>query len=333
MKKIFSVLLSIIFAVCLLGTLLLGIVRKDFSYSAITKIASEILKPVSMAEPVDDGLFHPGDVKISLADYEEYGDFGDFDMGALDLSSIDMTNLDINELVGTYLEAAGVDVEPEFIAEVLASPDVSDFVDKYVGEVVSYMTGESEELTISPEDISKVINKSLDMYEEHTGEVVDRTGLNEVIEENVAMIQTEVSAALDTAKEENAEALAALKYVELVLSLKVFLACIGVCVLLALIILLINRNIFSWLVYVFIPVFVDGILIFVAACTAQGVAPGLLSAALTDAGMPKGVYEGIWSYISIVLSHLKICGIVCAVGGTVFWATGIALGKKTKKAE
>lgn len=330
MRKFFSVLLSILLAVCFLITALLGIVRKDFSYSAITKMAGEILKPVSKIEPVNDGLFHPGDVRYSLAAYEDYGDF---DISALDLSSVDFTNLDVNELVQTYLDAAGVEVEPEFIAEVLASPEVSDFVDKYAGEVVSYMTGSSSELKIDAADILKVMNKSLDMYEEHTGEVVDRTGLDQVIEENVALAQTEITAALDTAKEENADALAALKYVELILSLKVFLACIGVCVLLALIILLINRNVFSWLVYVFMPVFIDGILIFVAACVAQGVAPGLLSAALTDAGMPKGVYEGIWSYISIVLSHLKICGIVCAVGGTVFWATGIALGKKTKKAE
>lgn len=330
MRKFFSVLLSILFAVCFLITALLGIVRKDFSYSAITKMAGEILKPVSKIAPVNDGLFHPGDVKYSLAAYEDYGDF---DISALDLSSVDFTNLDVNELVQTYLDAAGVEVEPEFIAEVLASPEVSDFVDKYAGEVVSYMTGSSSELKIDAADISKVMNKSLDMYEEHTGEVVDRTGLDQAIEESVALAQTEITAALDTAKEENADALAALKYVELILSLKIFLACIGVCVLLALILFLINRNVFSWLVYVFMPVFIDGILIFVAACVAQGVAPGLLSAALTEAGMPKGVYEGIWSYISIVLSHLKICGIVCAVGGTVFWATGIALGKKTKKAE
>ena len=330
MRKFFSVLLSILFAVCFLITALLGIVRKDFSYSAITKMAGEILKPVSKIEPVNDGLFHPGDVRYSLAAYEDYGDF---DISALDLSSVDFTNLDVNELVQTYLDAAGVEVEPEFIAEVLASPEVSDFVDKYAGEVVSYMTGSSSELKIDAADISKVMNKSLDMYEEHTGEVVDRTGLDQAIEESVALAQTEITAALDTAKEENADALAALKYVELILSLKIFLVCIGVCVLLALILFLINRNVFSWLVFIFIPVFIDGILIFVAACVAQGVAPGLLSEALTDAGMPKGLYEGIWSYISIVLSHLKICGIVCAVGGTVFWATGIALGKKTKKAE
>ena len=325
MKKFFSVLLSIIFAVCLLGTLLLGIVRTDFSYSAITKIASEILKPVSKAEPVEDGLFHPGDAKITLAGYEEYGDF---DFSSIDLSSIDMTNLDINELVETYLEAAGVEVEPEFIAEILASPDVSEFVDKYVGEVVSYMTGESEELKINPDDIKKVMNKSIDMYEEHTGEVVDRSGLNEAIEENVAVMTTEITTALDTAKEENAETFEVLKQVEFFLSLKFFLICIGVCVFFALIILLINRNIFAWLQYIFMPVFIDGLLVFIAACVANGIAPGLLAAAIEDAGLPKSIYAGIWTYLSRVLNHLKICGVVCAVCGIAVWATGFTLGKK-----
>lgn len=332
MKKFGSVLLSILFAIAFLATALLGVVRKDFSYSAITKIASEILKPVSKIEPVDDGLFHPGDVKITLSQYGDLGDYGDFDISALDLDSLDFTNLDVNELVGTYLEAAGVEVEPEFIAEVLASPDVSDFVDKYIGEVVDYMTGASTELTINPDDFKKVMNKSIDMYEEHTGEVVDRSGLDEAIEANITVAQTSITEALDTAKEENAEIFESLKLVDFFLSLKFFLICVGVCVFFALIILLINRNIFAWLVYVFMPVFIDGILIFVAALVAQGIAPGLISLALADANLPKGVYEGIWSYLSKVLAHLKICGLVCAVAGTALWVTGLVLGKKTKKA-
>lgn len=332
MKKFCSIVLSIIFAVAFLGTTLLGIVRKDFSYSAITKMAGEILKPVSKAEPVNDGLFHPGDITYSLAGYEDFGDYGDFDFSAIDLDSIDFTNLDVNELVQTYLDAAGVEVEPEFIAEVLASPEVSDFVDKYAGEVIGYMTGTNAELTINADDIKKVMNKSLDMYEEHTGEVVDRTGLDEAIEANVEVAQTEITAALDTAKEENAETFEILKKVEFFLSLKFFLICVGVCVLLALIILLINRNIFACLVYVFMPVFIDGVLIFIAALVAQGIAPGLLNAALADAGLPKGIFEGVWSYISTVLAHLKIAGLICAVCGTALWVTGVALGKKTKKA-
>lgn len=323
MKKFFSVLLSIIFGICCLFTLLLSVVRVDFNYSAITKIASELLKPVSKADVSQGGIFHPGDAKIKLAAYDNYGDFD-----AFDFSSIDITNLDVNELVEEYLAASGIDVEPEFIAEVLASPEVSDFVDKYVGEVVSYMTGSSEELTINPDDLKKVINKSIDMYEEHTGEVVDRTGLNDAIDENVNVMKTEITAALDNAKEENAETFDALKKVEFFLSLKFYLLCIGICAVIALIILIINKNIFSWLAYIFMPVFVDGILIFVVACCAAGVGPGLLSSAIKDAGLPAGISEGIWAYIAVVLKHLKIMGTICAVGGIAFWAIGFSLGKK-----
>ena len=330
MKKFGSILLSIILGICGLFTLLLAVVRVDLNYSAITKIAGEILKPVAKVAPVEDGLFHPDDKIITLAQYDDYGDF-DFD--SLDLSSLDFTNLDVNEIVGTYLEAAGVEVEPEVLAEIIASPDVSDFVDKYVGEVVDYVTGNTTELKINPDDITKVLNKSIDMYEDKTGEVIDRTGLNEAIAENVDVIQSSVTEALDTAKEENAEIFENLKLVDFYLSLKFFLMCVGVCVILAALLLLINRNIFTWLLYTFIPLFVDGILIFVAACVAQGVVPGLLTLALSDAGLPKGIYEGIWSYIVIVLKHLKICGAVTAIVSTVLWALGIALGKKTKKTE
>ena len=78
MKKFFSVLLSILFALALLFTLLLSVVRFNFSYSTITELAGQLLRPVSAAPVIeyqDDGLFHPGDIKITYAGYEEYGDF------------------------------------------------------------------------------------------------------------------------------------------------------------------------------------------------------------------------------------------------------------------
>lgn len=336
MKKFCSVLLSIIFAVCLFATMLLGVVRKDFSYSAITKIASEILKPVSKAEPVNDGLFHPGDIKYNLAGYEEYGDFGDFDLSQLDLSSIDMTNLDINELVGTYLEAAGIEVEPEFIAEVLASPEVSEFVDKYVGEVVDYMTGATTELTINTDDVLNVMNKSLDMYEEHTGEVIDRTGMKEAVESNVAEVKTQVETSLDTVKEENAETFesiqSALKTANLVLSLKLWLICIGVCILLALIIFLINMNVFAMFKYISIPSIVDGVLIFVIAIACGAIVPKIVPPLLAEYNLPKGIFEGIWVYVSKMLGHLKICGCAATLIGVALCVLGFKLDKKKAEA-
>ena len=326
MKKFFSVLLSIIFAICLLFTLLLSVVRFNFSYSSITKMFSEMMKPVAAAPVVEDGLFHQGDIQYTLAGYEDYGDF---DLSSIDLSSIDLTNMDVNAIVETYLEAAGVEVEPEFVAEVLASPDVSQFVDKYVGEVVDYMTGATEELSINPDDIMNVINKSLDMYEEHTGEVVDRSGMKEVIESSVVEAKAQIEESLDQVKEENAETLSYLKKVDLLLSLKIFLLCIGVCVILALLILLINRNIFVWLKYVFLPCFIDGLILFIIALVAGGILPGILQTVISDNQLPKGVYEGIWSIVSKLLSQMKLYGIISTILGVALFVLGVTLDKKT----
>ena len=325
MKKILSVLLSILFAISLLGTLLLSVVRFNFSYSTITKLASEIMKPVSKVPVYDDGLFHPEDKIITLAQY-------DFDASALenfDFSSIDLTNLDVNEIVKTYLEDAGIEVEPEFIAEVLASPDVSDFVDKYVGEVVSYMTGETTELNINPDDVMKVVNTSIDMFEEHTGEVVnvDRTELQQAIKENIEVAQTEITATLDTAKEENSEALAALKYVNLILSFKLYLICIGVCLLLAILIFLLNMNIFATFKFISIPAIVDGLLIFIIAVIAAATVPKIAPGLIAQYGLPKGIFEGVWVYLSKVLGQMKIYGCVATLLGVVLCVFGFKLDK------
>lgn len=330
MKKFLSVVLSILFAICLLGTLLLSVVRNNFSYSKLVKMAGQMMKPVSAA-PVEGGLFHPGDIRYSLAAYEELGDFSDFDLNSIDLSSIDLTNMDVNEIVQSYLDMAGVEVETEFIAEVLASPEVSKFVDQYVGEIVDYVTGSSEELNINTDDVLEVMNKSLDMYEEHTGEVVDRTGMKEAVESNVVEAKASIQESLDSVKEENAESLEALKQFDFFLSMKFFLICAGICLLLALLILLINRNIFAWLQYVFMPCFIDGLLIFIAGCLAGGILPEIIKTALDAYALPKGIYEGIWSLVSAILGQLKIYGLVAAVLGIGLFVLGTTLGKKTKK--
>ncbi len=179
MKKFFSVLLGILFAAALFVTLLLGIVRFNFSYSTIANIASQALKPVSMALPQDNGgLFYPGSAKLSLAQLN----FDKSYIENFDLGSIDMTNLDVNAVVQSYLDQAGIDASPEMVAEVLASPEAAAFIDKYAEEVVDYMTGAKAELDINTDDIKEVLNKSIDIYEKHTGEVVDRSGMDKAVE-------------------------------------------------------------------------------------------------------------------------------------------------------
>ncbi len=325
MKKFFSVLLSILFAAVLFVTLLLGIVRFNFSYSTIANIASQALKPVSKALPQDNGgLFYPGSAKLSLTQLN----FDKSYIENFDLGSIDMTNLDVNAVVKSYLDQAGIDASPEMVAEVLASPEAAAFIDKYAEEVVDYMTGNKAELDINTDDIKKVLNKSIDIYEKHTGEVVDRSGMDKAVEESMQTAVPQITASLDAAKEENAQAVESLKWVKILLSLRTFILCAAACALLALIIFFINMNVFAMFKYVSIPAIVDGALLFAAAALCGALLPAALSVAAKNYGLPAGIYEAVWAYATTLFLQMKIWGGAAALLGIVLCALGFGLDKK-----
>ena len=196
MKKLLSVVVSILFAVALLCTLLLGIVRKNVSGSTLTNLAVELMKPVAM-ETHDNGLFYPDEGKKLMS--VQYSS-SDFDLSGVDFSNIDLKNLDINALVTEYCQAAGVDVDAEFVSEVLADPKTAKFVDKYVAEITEYATGISSELNIDPVDVQNVVNNAIDKYEVKTGEKVDRTGLNENIAVAVKDAMPEITDSIGKSK-------------------------------------------------------------------------------------------------------------------------------------
>ncbi len=323
MKKFFSVLLSIIFALCLLATLLLSVVRFNFNTSTITEFATQIFKvgKTPVIEYEDDGLFHPDQKIITYAQFSP-DDFADFD-----LSSIDLTNMDINEIVQSYLAENDIDVEPEVVAQILSSPEIKETVNQYADEIINYMTGESEELNIDPAQLTKVVNTAIDKYEAATGEVVDRSGLDEAISSNVEAMVPELTATLDSAKEENTEAFDILKKVNFWLSLKIYILAICVCVVLALVIFLINMNIFVCFKFISIPAIVDGLIIFIAALVARGLIPSVLSQVIKVNELPAAVFDIAMSFIQTVLFQLKICGIVSTVLGVILCVLGFKLGK------
>ena len=327
-KKFFSVLLSIIFAICLFATILLGVARANLSTSKITELAGQFLKiskaPVIQFE--DDGLFHPEQKVITYAQFNPE-DFGDFD-----ISSIDLSSMDINEIVQSYLAENDIDVAPEVVAEILASPEITQTVSQYADEIINYMTGASDELNIDPAQITKVVNTAIDKYEVATGEVVDRSGLEEAISENVEAMVPELTATLDSAKEENAEAFDILRKVNFWLSLKIFILAICVCTVLALVIFLIHMNIFVCFKFISIPAIVDGLIIFIAALVTRGIAPAVLAQLIMVNGLPPAVFEIAMSFIKTIVFQLKIYGIVSTILGVILCVLGFKLGK-SKPAE
>lgn len=313
MKKFFSILLAIVFAAALFVTLPLGVVRFNFSYSTITSAVSQMLKPVSKArlQKNESGLYYPGK-NVAVLTQLSY-----------DFSSIDMSSLD----------EAGVDVEPEVVAEILASPDVADFIDKYADKVVDYMTGATDTLDIDTADIKALMNKSLDIYEKKTGVAVDRSGMDQTIESSVQAALPEITASLDAAKAENAQALESLKWVKILLSLKTFLLCVAACVLLAVFILLINMNVFAMFKYISIPAIIDGILLLAAAAVCARFLPEAFSMAAQELKLPGGIFEAVWLYAAKLFLKMEIYGAVAAVCGVILCVLGFALDKKAAKNE
>lgn len=325
MKKILSILISVLLFFALLSTLLLGIVRKNVSGSTITNLAVELMKPVAM-ETHNNGLYYPDEGKIvSVVQY----DYNDFDISSLDLSNIDLSNLDINALVNEYCKAAGVDVDADFIAEVLADPQTSKFVDKYFTEITEYAAGVKTELKIDPVDVQNVVNNAIDKYEIKTGEKVDRTGLNENIAVAVKESTPSITAAIDEVKEENAESFEQSKLLIQLLSLKVFLICIAVCVVLALIILLINQNIFAWFKYISIPTIIAGALIFIAGIILNNLMPSIEQElfAQIEFELPLSFVTAVEKIIMNILKQIKITGAISTLIGVVLCGLGFKLDK------
>ena len=272
MKKFFSVLLSIVFAIMLLATLLLSVVRSNLNYSKIAGIAGKFLDPVL-----------------------EY-----------------------------YLSEEDVKFDSDFVQDVLNCEELCDFVDKYAGKVLAYATDSITELNFAEDDLKKVADKGIELYVKHTGAYVDKSNLDNQIKEYTAQIISD----LDKLKEENPLYISVLKKAVFFLSLKGYLICIICSLLLACLLFLINRNIFVWLQYVFMPAFVDGIILFVVAVGLKVTLPKLLTLAIKNAGIVDGIADAIWAYLSIILNQIKICGAVSAIAGIALWAFGFTLGKK-----
>lgn len=133
MKKFGSIVLNILFAVALLGILLLGIVRNYVKPSVITDFAGELFRPVAY-EKNNNGLFYLDERNfIKTVDYDVSNEF--------DFSDLDLNNLDLAEIVSDIGQEYGVDLDMEFIADILTDPETSDLVNSYTNEIVDYIQG------------------------------------------------------------------------------------------------------------------------------------------------------------------------------------------------
>lgn len=322
MKKFLSVLLSIFLTIALFITLLLGVVKEVAKPSVIKDLVMQAGKSVSVMEK-NDGLYYLGQKILRTTQFDEGFDFSSFD-----LSSIDFTNLDIPSLIKEYATEFDYEIDEELIEEVLSDPETSKLLDKYSYEIIDYMTGTSDSLTIDSTEITSLVNKTIDKYEEKTGEVIDRTGLDEMITENISAASEEIVSALDEVKNENSEVIKDLKLVMDILSTKTFVICVLVCICFALLILIVNLNIFTTLKYLSISSLIAGILVVMVVVVANGSLSFATNLIMKEFELSQGLLDFAAGIIISILKKLMINGIVAAVAGLILLIVSIIFGNK-----
>lgn len=152
-----------------------------------------------------------------------------------------------------------------------------------------------------------------------------------MIEEGVKSAIPELTASLDEVKENYAEDFEVIKKILNVLSLKTFIICIIVCVILAGLIFAINRNIFVTFRYVSVSAIAVGFII-IAAGIAMGIFLPFISATLkTEAGLPDSLITPIVKLLKNIFFEVKVTGFITDLIGVVLCVLGFTLYKKEKK--
>ncbi len=319
MKKFLSVLLSIIFAIVLLVTLMFNIVRVNVTPSKIMDLGASMINSMALAPSYDDGLFHPDQKVLSNAGY---------DIGGMDID-FDLNNLDIGEIVQQLVKANGYDfkVDEELIADILSDSETKDLVDSVMNQAVDYMAGKTETIELNPDKIESVVVKSIKKIEDKTGEKIeyDSAELKAEIAAGVEEALPSVTEALDEVKEENgADLEMALKVLDF-FSIKYLFILIGILIVLAALIFVLNMNVFTMFRYISIPVIIVG-LILITAGTLRNVATSMIVEFL------KNDFESLIAPVTVLVStifrQILMNGVCSLVPGIALCVVGFI--KKTK---
>lgn len=319
MKKFFSILLSIIFALVLFAALLFNIVRVNVTPSKILDLGASMINSMAMIQQNDTGLFYTDQKIITPVGYQIEG---------MDIE-IDLNNLDLGELVQEIAKENGYDfeIDEELIADILSDPETKDLVDNVMNQAVEYMAGKTDTIELNPDKIESVVTKGIKKIEEKTGEKIeyDAAELKANIAAGVEEALPAVTETLDTVKEENSAELDAVMKILDYLSVKYLVIMIAVLVVLAAIIFVLNMNIFALFRYISIPSIVIGIILIVI-----GLMGGFVNSVIAD--VLKADFESLIKPVSVLVTTIfrqfLTYGICVFVPGVALCVVGFINKKK-----
>ncbi len=309
MKKILSVILSILFGILLFITLMLGLLRVNFNQNKVKKITTELLKPVAYVNKTH-----------YLADFSE----NEYSIG-------DIKN--INEIVQFYCKQYGYDVSEEFVQEILDDKVTTDFVEKYSSQIIDYFTDNTLEINIDENDILNVLNNAVEKYEIETGKKIDKKDFQENILNDVHESTENINKNLQNFKETNKSKINKIQVFFNIISLRNLMILIIILLIIICAIFILNKNIVKFIKYIAIPVLVNGLIIFIASVIFNTVYINYFSSEsikiLLNAENIKyySVIKLIQNSLEKIFLQMKITGIVCSLFGTIFLSLSLKLDK------
>lgn len=319
MKKVISVLLSIIFGLGLFATLTFNVVRKNVTVSNIMDLGTEIIKAMAYA-PEDDGLYHPGQRELRTAAL----DISDFD--------IDMDNLDFVGIVQQLVDENGLEIKvtEDLIADILSDAETKELVDSVMNQTVDYMAGKTDTIELNPDKIESVVTKSIKTIEIKTGTKIDYDPqeLKQEISAGIKDVTPALTEALDEAKEEYGNDLQNVIKVLEFFSFKNLMIFCGILIVIAALIFILNMNVFALFRYISIPSIVVGLIYLTL---------GVLGGAFivpTIVDVLKNEYEALITPVTVIISlifkQFLVSGIGSFVPGLALCVIGYVAGAKVK---
>lgn len=313
MKKFLSVLLSIIFAFVLFVTLMFNIVRVNVTPSKILDLGASMINSMALAPSYDDGLYHPDQKVITQAGY---------DIDGMDID-FDLNNLDIGEIVQQLVEANGYDfkIDEELIADILSDPETKDLVDTVMNQAVDYMAGKTDTIDLNPDKVESVVVKSIKKIEDKTGEKIeyDPAELKAEIAAGIEEAIPSVTEALDEVKEENgAELETVLKALDF-LSIKYLFIFIGILIVIAALIFVLNMNIFALFRYISIPAIVVGGILIIAGSLGNVITGVIVELLKNDF---ESLIAPVTVLVSTIFRQILLNGICSIVPGIALCVAG-----------
>jgi len=325
MKKFLSILLSIIFGIGLLFTLLFNIVRINVTPSKIMDMGASMINSMSYVPVTNDGLYRPGSKVVKNVDYL---------IGGVDLD-IDLNNLDIAAIVQQYVDASGYDfkIDEELIAEILSDPETKDLVDNVMNQAVDYLSGKTDTIELDTEKIEGAIVKGITIIEDKTGQTIeyDSTELKAGIKAGVEEAIPAVTESLDVVKQENsAELEAVLKLLDF-LSVKYLYIFIAILAVLVILIFIINLNVFTTFRYISFPAIVVGLIFIIGSIVGEKVGLSIVIELLKDE------YQSLIMPISVligtIIKQILLYGIYTVIPGVILCITGSVCNKNKDNKE